>query len=508
MIAELIYIITPREVSRIEVAGPGTPGTPGTKWYNGVDNPEEDTGIVGDYYLNNTTNEYFEKTDYITWTSRGTMGSSVVDWSDIQNKPAAFPPQSHEHAVAEITDLQNLLDQKQNIDAKNVPDGYAGLGGDGKILNSLLPAIAITDTFEVASQAEMLALDVERGDVAVRSDEQKSYILKSEPASVLANWVLLLTPTNGVISVNGQTGVVTLLTTHIAEGTNQYFTVARVLSTTLTGFIAGSNIAVAATDTILQAFAKVQGQINARFLANGGDLTGTNGAGYIGLTHQASAPATPVSGVRIWGSTGALSFKTQDGKVREFTGGLSSDRQYILPDQSGTIALAEQIPDLIPEPGLPKLLFADRTEYISMSNSEENFFTLAIDGDTLQAGSLLEITSLINMDEGTGGRRTYIVRFSNDIHPNSGDIYCQVETIQAQPHSAQLITRITFQPGNKQMGGLINGKYGVDLDNQIAASTFDISQPVYLHFSAFVEDSADKVRLLAVDVKQFDFTLP
>jgi hypothetical protein len=55
-------------------------------------------------------------------------------------------------------------------------------------------------------------------------------------------------------------------TDSLTEGSvNLYFTVARVLATVLTGFVAGSNTAIAATDTILQAFQKSQGQVTAAF---------------------------------------------------------------------------------------------------------------------------------------------------------------------------------------------------------------------------------------------------
>jgi hypothetical protein len=56
----------------------------------------------------------------------------------------------------------------------------------------------------------------------------------------------------------------TLNTTAVTEGTNLYFTEARVRSTVLTGYSAGTNTALAATDSLLTAFGKVQGQITAR----------------------------------------------------------------------------------------------------------------------------------------------------------------------------------------------------------------------------------------------------
>ncbi|HWR07739.1 hypothetical protein [Sporomusa sp.] len=116
----------------------------------------------------------------------------------------------------------------ENTAKKGVANGYAGLGADGKIPNDQLPALAITDTFVASSEAAMLALAAEVGDVCVRTDLSKSFILKTTGAGTLANWQELLTPPAGVSSVNGKTGAVTLTTTDVSEGTNKYYTEARV----------------------------------------------------------------------------------------------------------------------------------------------------------------------------------------------------------------------------------------------------------------------------------------
>ena len=104
-----------------------------------------------------------------------------------------------------------------------VNSGVATLDATGKLTSAQIPAIAITDTFVVASQAAMLALTVEVGDVAVRSDVNQTYILRATPASTLANWELLRTPTDLVTSVNGRQGVVIGL----AESNDTRFTDAR-----------------------------------------------------------------------------------------------------------------------------------------------------------------------------------------------------------------------------------------------------------------------------------------
>ena len=84
---------------------------------------------------------------------------------------------------------------------KGMASGIAPLGSDSKIPLTYLPATTIVDTFVVASQAAMLALTAQQGDVAVRTDLSKTFILKADPAGTLANWQEMLSPTDGVQSV-------------------------------------------------------------------------------------------------------------------------------------------------------------------------------------------------------------------------------------------------------------------------------------------------------------------
>lgn len=85
------------------------------------------------------------------------------------------------------------------------------LDTNGKLESSVFPSIVLTDTFVIASEAEMIALSTAGvGDIAIRTDIKKSFILKTTPYSVLANWQELLTPADSVLSVNSKTGVVSL----------------------------------------------------------------------------------------------------------------------------------------------------------------------------------------------------------------------------------------------------------------------------------------------------------
>ena len=82
----------------------------------------------------------------------------------------------------------------------------------------------------------MLALNAQVGDIAIRSDITKSFILKQTPASTLSNWLELISPTHEVISVNGKTGAVVLTTSDIAEGNNKYYTEVRATANFNTNF--------------------------------------------------------------------------------------------------------------------------------------------------------------------------------------------------------------------------------------------------------------------------------
>ena len=68
--------------------------------------------------------------------------------------------------------------------------------------------IAITDVFTVGSESTQLALSTSQGDVVVRTDQNKTYIHNGGSAGTMADFTLLLTPTGGVTSVVGSTGVV------------------------------------------------------------------------------------------------------------------------------------------------------------------------------------------------------------------------------------------------------------------------------------------------------------
>ena len=99
------------------------------------------------------------------------------------------------------------LDAQGKIATSALPSSVVQKGADGKIDASVLPSIAIIDSFPVPNEASMLGLQCERGDIAIRTDLGRSFILADLPPSKLSNW-RELTSTN-VTSVNGQVGAIT-----------------------------------------------------------------------------------------------------------------------------------------------------------------------------------------------------------------------------------------------------------------------------------------------------------
>lgn len=108
--------------------------------------------------------------------------------------------------LSKISDAGTAASRNTGTAPGNVPV----LGTGGKLDTAVLPALAITETYVVNSQTAMLALSAQTGDVAIRTDLHKNFILREEPASTLANWEELLSPPDSVSSVNGKTGAVTL----------------------------------------------------------------------------------------------------------------------------------------------------------------------------------------------------------------------------------------------------------------------------------------------------------
>lgn len=127
----------------------------------------------------------------------------------------ALVPSGSDLSTMSAAQIQSLIGDSLSAELVamalvGMPNGVASLDVNGKIAAAQMPSLAITDTFVVASDAEMQALVAERGDIAVRTDVSKSFVLRGNDPSVLTDWVELITPTSGtgVVQIFGRTGPV------------------------------------------------------------------------------------------------------------------------------------------------------------------------------------------------------------------------------------------------------------------------------------------------------------
>jgi hypothetical protein len=157
--------------------------------------------------------------------------------------------------LADPTDAQDSVTLNYITTQKGAVNGIASLDGTGLIPTNQLPALAITQTSVVASQVAMLALTAEIGDIAVRTDLNKSFILTATPSTSLVNWQELLTPTDSVLSVDGNTGAVSLSGTYLNKTTGQLLGNLDANSFTVSGLAAPVSSADAATKVYVDAVA-------------------------------------------------------------------------------------------------------------------------------------------------------------------------------------------------------------------------------------------------------------
>ena len=153
----------------------------------------------------------------ITISSTDTNTTYTVASGDGNGQIKITPSSGNAYNV-DVKGLGSAAYKSTGTASGNVPV----LDSNGKLAESVIPAVAITDTYEAASQTAMLALTAQKGDICIRSDLNKSFVLQATPASTLANWKELKTPTDAVLSVNGKTGAVQLAAADVSAATSTH----------------------------------------------------------------------------------------------------------------------------------------------------------------------------------------------------------------------------------------------------------------------------------------------
>lgn len=213
---------------------------------------------------------------------------------------------------------QGQINAKESTANKGQASGYAELDGSGKVPTAQLPDAVLGAVTYKGTWAAASAL------TAASSGNKGWYYVVNANGSYnqdgindwkVGDWAISngtvwqkIDNTDAVTSVFGRQGIVTAqsgdyTTTLVTEGTNKYYTAARVLAELL-GTVTPSNTAIATGDSISTAFNKTQGQINNREnTANKGQASG-----YAGLDASGKVPAAqlPTNVASFAGRTGTV----------------------------------------------------------------------------------------------------------------------------------------------------------------------------------------------------------
>ena len=143
----------------------------------------------------------------------GVSGTAIKDQDNMSSNSAThLATQQSIKAYVDAQTTDETAEGSSNLYFTNARARGAISAGNGISISGgaiAVTAVALTTVQTASSQSAQLALTTEEGDVVVRSDENKSYVRNSGSAGNMNDFTLLATPTDSVLSVNGQTGAIT-----------------------------------------------------------------------------------------------------------------------------------------------------------------------------------------------------------------------------------------------------------------------------------------------------------
>ena len=180
------------------------------------------TTTVGTKFKTTDTSFLLQKADTASLSNRIDLKANTIDFNSLTTTvETKFKTIDTSYLLqkADTIGLSNRINLKLDANKTGTPNGVASLNALGKIPSDQIPAISFSSVRIISSEAEMLGLtSAVVGSVAVRTDVNKSYILSADDPTVLANWVMLLTPAPPVQSVNSYSGNVNLTKTDVGLG--------------------------------------------------------------------------------------------------------------------------------------------------------------------------------------------------------------------------------------------------------------------------------------------------
>ena len=234
---------------------------------------------------------------------------------------------------------------KAYVDANSSDTTYSA--GNGLSLSGTtfsVDQIALTTVQTAASESAQLALTTQEGDIVVRTDQNKSYVRNSGTAGTMADFTELLTPTDQVLSVNGNTGAITAAQIAAAvEAASNSNTFTDADHSKL------NNIEAQATadQTAAEILALLLGVDGAGSNLDSDKLDGQQGSYYLDYNNFSNTPTIPTNNNQLTNGAGYVTANTQlsTEQVQDivgamFTGNSETNITATYQDSDGTIDLS------------------------------------------------------------------------------------------------------------------------------------------------------------------------
>ena len=234
---------------------------------------------------------------------------------------------------------------KAYVDANSSDTTYSA--GNGLTLTGTtfsVDQIALTTVQTAANESAQLGLTTQEGDIVVRTDQNKSYVRNSGSAGTMADFTELLTPTDQVLSINGNTGAISAAQIAAAvEAASNSNTFTDADHSKLNGIESGATGDQSANE-ILTAIKTVDGA------SSGLDadlLDGQQGSYYLDYNNFSNTPTIPTNNNQLTNGAGYVTQNTQlsTEQVQDIVGAMFSGNSETnitatYQDSDGTIDLS------------------------------------------------------------------------------------------------------------------------------------------------------------------------
>lgn len=284
--------------------------------------PAPATTTVGDYFIVSVAGPDYEVGDWTVYRGGGhfdRINNSTAIVS-VFGRTGAIVPNKGDYELNDLADVDLASTPPSPNDVLTFVGGEwvpmpTSLGGAGTVTS-----VSGTAPISVASGTSTPVVSISQSNTSTNG------YLSSTDWNTFNNKQATITATTSSDYYRGDKTFATLNSTVVPEGTNLYFTNARALGILLTGFDNALTGQVTAADSMLQAFGRVQNQINS-LGTNGSNYLVKNGpdtiSGTVAVTNviTTSGAGDIILGTGPFQATSAINKAYADGKLDKTTGG-------------------------------------------------------------------------------------------------------------------------------------------------------------------------------------------